>query len=51
MLIVNSYVERGRDIVLNFLEEFVRREHYDLDMYTIKYGLEVDRVEEGKSME
>ena len=30
------------------LKEFARREHYDLDMYTLRYGLEVDRLEEWK---
>ena len=48
LLLLNSYIKKGKDTVYDYLKSFVESNDYDLDLYTIGYNIETFRIKEYK---
>jgi predicted RNA methylase len=48
LLLLNSYIKKGKDTVYDYLKSFVESKDYDLDLYTIGYNIETFRIKEYK---
>ncbi len=44
VMLVNSYVKRGRDMVADYLQDVAVRRRYDLELRVDRYGIETDRL-------
>ena len=45
VMLVNSYVKHGRDMVGEYLKEVAQRRRYDLELHVERYSIEEDRLE------
>ena len=48
LLILNSYVKKGNDTVLNYFLELLESKKYDVNLYTNGYGYETNRIKDYK---
>ena len=48
LLLLNSYIKKGKDTVYDYLKSFVESKDYDLDLYAIGYNIETFRLKEYK---
>ena len=42
VLILQSYIKHGKDTGLEFLSQFAKEHHYDLELFTVGYNLKRD---------